>query len=39
MEMTDEGLDPEKENLRYFEWYRPRSNWFEEYGLDLDTDA
>lgn len=39
MEMIDQGLDPEKENLRYFEWYRPRPNWLEEYGVNWDTDA
>jgi hypothetical protein len=44
MEMIDGGLDPQKDNLRYFEWYRPRPDWFEEYGVeeygvDLESDA
>jgi hypothetical protein len=31
MGMRDEGVDPEKEGLRYFEWYRPQADWWEEY--------
>ncbi len=31
MGLRDEGVDSEKEGLRYFEWYRPQADWWEEY--------
>jgi hypothetical protein len=31
MEMLDDGIDDEKEGLRYFEWYLPKEDWWEEY--------
>jgi hypothetical protein len=39
MGMQDEGLDPGNDNLRYFEWYQERPNWWENYGVDLLSDG
>jgi hypothetical protein len=34
MEMIDGGADDQKENLTYFEWYRPRPTLLEELEID-----
>jgi hypothetical protein len=38
MNMKDWGLDGEKDDLRYFEWYQPRPPLAAEYGIELEED-
>jgi hypothetical protein len=34
MGMRDSGFDSNKDGLRYFEWYSPKTDWWDEYRLD-----
>jgi hypothetical protein len=38
MGMIDSGVDPSKENMIYFEWYRRRPTMLEELGIEIEPD-